>query len=68
MLSPFFFNRISTLYAQLLTGTDQTETTTDCSIKIGYITGTLTSNCIIEIRNVCSSSNDSLRKKKFKSF
>jgi len=60
MLSPFQYNRISTLYAQLLASSNQSTSSANCSINIGTISGTLSKNCIINVENICTATDDSL--------
>ena len=60
MITPDTFNRIQSLYAQLLVTANQASATANCSIAIGRITGDLNSNCIINIKNVCRNQGDNL--------
>lgn len=62
-ISPEVFNRIQTLYAQLLAAAavaNQTTVNSNCGIAIGTILGDLNSNCNIKISNICRSEGDNL--------
>lgn len=58
--TPDDFNRIQNLYSQLIVTANQSSATANCNIHIGKISGTLNSNCVINIRNICRVGQDSL--------
>lgn len=60
LLTPTIFNQISNLYAQLLAAELQTHSTTNCTIAIGTINGSLNSNCNVLISNICGAEQNSL--------
>jgi len=60
LLTPTIFNQISNLFAQLLAAEVQTQSTANCSIAIGTISGSLNSNCNILISNICGAEQNSL--------